>query len=76
MFFKDGKYKVVKISEKQFVGKDIEYVAVYKRNDQRTIFNASYILEGASMLQSCLLVRSLFLGYSNAVLFKNTADTL
>jgi len=42
VFFKDGKYKVVKISEKQFVGKDIEYVAVYKRNDQRTIFNAIY----------------------------------
>lgn len=42
IFFKNGKYKVVKISEKQFVGKDIEYVAVYKRNDQRTIFNAVY----------------------------------
>ena len=42
VFFKDGKYKVVRISEKQFVGKDIEYVAVYKRNDQRTIFNAIY----------------------------------
>ena len=42
IFFKNGKYKVVKVSEKQFVGKDIEYVAVYKRNDQRTIFNAVY----------------------------------
>ena len=42
VFFKNGKYKVVKVSEKQFVGKDIEYVAVYKRNDQRTIFNAVY----------------------------------
>jgi len=42
VFLKNGKYKVVKVSEKQFVGKDIEHLAVYKRNDQRTIFNAIY----------------------------------
>ncbi|MDR1543391.1 MAG: DNA gyrase/topoisomerase IV subunit A [Prevotellaceae bacterium] len=42
VFLKKGKYKIVKISEKQFVGKDIEHVAVFKKNDLRTIYNAIY----------------------------------
>lgn len=39
---KDGKYKVTKVSEKQFAGKDIEYVNVFKKNDDRTIYNVVY----------------------------------
>ena len=31
VFLKSGKYKVIKISEKDFVGKDIIYVGVFKR---------------------------------------------
>ena len=42
VFFKDGKYKVVKISEKEFVGKGILYANVFKRNDKRTIYNVIY----------------------------------
>jgi len=42
IFYKDGKYKVVKISEKMFVGKNILYVNVFKRNDNRTIYNVIY----------------------------------
>lgn len=42
IFFKDGKYKVVKVSEKMFVGKDILYANVFKRNDKRTIYNVIY----------------------------------
>ncbi len=42
VFFRDGKYKVVKISEKMFVGKNILYVNVFKRNDNRTIYNVIY----------------------------------
>lgn len=42
IFFKDGKYKIVKISEKMFVGKNILYVNVFKRNDKRTIYNLIY----------------------------------
>lgn len=42
VFFKDGKYKVVKVSEKMFVGKGILYANVFKRNDQRTIYNVVY----------------------------------
>ena len=42
VFFKDGKYKVVKVSEKMFVGKGILYAGVFKRNDKRTIYNVVY----------------------------------
>lgn len=42
VFFKDGTYKVVKISEKLFVGKNILYANIFKRNDKRTIYNMIY----------------------------------
>ncbi|MDR1526112.1 MAG: DNA gyrase/topoisomerase IV subunit A [Dysgonamonadaceae bacterium] len=42
VFFKDGKYKIVKISEKMFVGKNVLYLNVFKRNDNRTIYNVVY----------------------------------
>jgi topoisomerase-4 subunit A len=42
LFFKDGKYKIVKICEKMFVGKNILYLNVFKRNDNRTIYNVVY----------------------------------
>ena len=39
---KDGKYVVTKVSEKAFFGKDILYVGLFDRNDQRTIYNVIY----------------------------------
>lgn len=42
IFFKDGKYKIVKVSEKMFVGKNVLYLNVFKKNDKRTIYNAVY----------------------------------
>ena len=42
IFYKDGRYKVVKVQEKLFVGKNVLYVNVFKRNDTRTIYNAIY----------------------------------
>ena len=39
---KDGKYMVTKVSEKAFFGKDILYVGLFDRNDQRTIYNVIY----------------------------------
>jgi topoisomerase IV subunit A len=42
-FRKDGKYKIVKVDDKVFVGKDIVYVSVFKKNDERKIFNAAYV---------------------------------
>lgn len=42
IIYKDGKYKIVKVTDKLFVGKNIEYVNVFKKNDTRTIFNVIY----------------------------------
>ena len=39
---KDGKYVVTKVSEKAFFGKDLLYVGLFDRNDQRTIYNVIY----------------------------------
>jgi len=42
IFYKDGKLKVVKVCEKMFVGKNILFVNVFKKNDSRTIYNLVY----------------------------------
>ncbi len=42
VFYRDGKYKVVKVAEKIFVGKNILHVQVFKKNDIRTIYNVVY----------------------------------
>ena len=42
IFYKDGRYKVVKVQEKLFVDKNVLYVNVFKRNDERTIYNVIY----------------------------------
>ena len=42
IFYRDGKYKVVKVADKIFVGKNILHVAVFKKNDKRTIYNVVY----------------------------------
>ena len=42
IFYKDGKYKIVKVADKLYVGKNILYLNVFKRNDVRTIYNLVY----------------------------------
>lgn len=42
LFYKDGKYKVIKVADKIFVGKNVMHVQVFKRNDKRTTYNAVY----------------------------------
>lgn len=42
IFYRDGRYKIVKVQEKLDVGKNVLYVNVYKRNDARTIYNVIY----------------------------------
>ena len=42
IFHKDGKYKIVKVAEKIFVGTDIIHIDIYRKNDHRTIYNAIY----------------------------------
>lgn len=42
IFYKDGKYKVVKVSDKFYVGKNVIHLGVFKRGDKRTIYNMVY----------------------------------
>ena len=42
IFYKDGKYKVIRVAEKVFVGKNVMHLSVFKKNDSRTIYNAVY----------------------------------
>ena len=42
IFYKDGHYKVVKVADKLFVGKNILHIDVFRRNDDRTVYNVIY----------------------------------
>lgn len=42
VFRKDGTYFITKVSEKAFIGKNILHLAVFKKNDSRTIYNVVY----------------------------------
>lgn len=42
VFLKDGTMKVMKVADKAFVGKDLIHIAVFKKNDERTIYNVIY----------------------------------
>ncbi|MEO6253886.1 MAG: DNA gyrase/topoisomerase IV subunit A [Ferruginibacter sp.] len=42
-FTKGGIMKVVKVSDKVFIGKDILHVAVFMKNDERTTYNMIYV---------------------------------
>ncbi len=42
IFYKDGKYKVIRVAEKIFVGKNVLYLQVFKKNDVRTTYNVVY----------------------------------
>lgn len=42
LFYRDGKYKVIKVADKIFVGKNVIHVQVFKKNDKRTTYNAIY----------------------------------
>ncbi|MCQ2230387.1 MAG: DNA gyrase/topoisomerase IV subunit A [Paludibacteraceae bacterium] len=39
---KDGKYQVIKVPDKKYVGKDLLHVYVFRKNDKRTIYNVAY----------------------------------
>ena len=42
VFRRDGTYFVTKVSEKAFIGKNIIHVAIFEKNDNRTIYNLVY----------------------------------
>lgn len=42
IFYRDGKYKVIRVADKVYVGKNILHLAVFVKNDKRTIYNVVY----------------------------------
>ncbi len=42
IFRRDGSYFITKVSDKAFIGKNIIHLAVYRKNDKRTIYNVVY----------------------------------
>ena len=42
IFYRDGKYMVTPVADKKFIGKNVLYINVFKKNDKRTIYNAVY----------------------------------
>lgn len=51
---RNGRYMISLVSEKRFFDKDILYIGVFKRNDQRTIYNIIYTdSEGVSYVKRC-----------------------
>ena len=42
IFHRNGKYKIVKVADKVFVGADIIHIDIFRKNDHRTIYNAIY----------------------------------
>ncbi|MCD8032334.1 MAG: DNA gyrase/topoisomerase IV subunit A [Bacteroides sp.] len=42
VFYRDGKYLITPVADKKFIGKNVLYVNVFKRNDKRTIYNVVY----------------------------------
>ncbi|MFY0652311.1 MAG: DNA gyrase/topoisomerase IV subunit A [Cyclobacteriaceae bacterium] len=46
-FRKDGKMMVVRIQDKVFVGKDILYAGVFRKNDDRMVYNMAYVDGGS-----------------------------
>lgn len=57
VFLRDGRYVITKVTDKGFVGKDILHIAVFKKNDTRTIYNVVYRdgKNGAIYMKRCAI---------------------
>ena len=57
VFLKDGRYVITKVSDKAFFDKGIYHIGVFKRNDERTIYNLLYRdgKNGAVMMKRCAI---------------------
>ena len=42
IFYRDGRYMITPVADKKFVGKNVLYVNVFKKNAKRTIYNVAY----------------------------------
>ena len=57
VILKDGRYVITKVSDKAFFDKGIYYIGVFKRNDERTIYNLLYRdgKNGPIMMKRCAI---------------------
>ena len=57
VFTRDGRYVITKVSDKAFFDKGIYYIGVFKRNDERTIYNVLYRdgKNGPIMMKRCAI---------------------
>ena len=57
VFTKEGRYVITKVSDKAFFQKGIYYIGVFKRNDERTIYNVLYRdgKNGPLMMKRCAI---------------------
>ncbi len=42
IIYRDGTYKIVKVSEKLYIGKKVLHIGLFKKNDTRTVYNVIY----------------------------------
>ena len=57
VFTKEGKYIITKVTDKAFFAKNIYYIGVFKKNDERTIYNVLYRdgRNGPIMMKRCAI---------------------
>lgn len=57
LFDKNGKYVISKVSDKSFFSKNIYYIGVFRKTDERTIYNVIYRdgKNGAIMMKRCAI---------------------
>lgn len=57
VFTRDGRYTIAKVTDKAFFNKDICHIGIFKRNDERTIYNIIYRdgKNGAIMMKRCAI---------------------
>ncbi len=57
VILKDGRYVITKVSDKAFFDKGIYYIGIFKRNDERTIYNLLYRdgKNGPIMMKRCAI---------------------
>ncbi len=57
VFTREGRYVITKVSDKAFFDKNIYYIGVFKRNDERTIYNLLYRdgKNGPIMMKRCAI---------------------
>lgn len=42
IFYRDGRYIITPVAEKKFIGKNVLFINIFKKNDKRTIYNVVY----------------------------------